>query len=116
MSIDWDFLLTTAAWLAARTETKIDDMLVELVRAAKDDPFIGKWLTKQIEVGNTTEISEGGTLSFVHTDQPAAITQALFDGKVFKNAKSIGDVAATLKELAPYLVQLATLVKLFTGK
>ena len=116
MSIDWDFLLVTAAWLAARTETKIDDMLVALLVAAKDDPFIGGWFTKQIKSGTTTELTPDGTLAFVSTEPPAAITQALFDRGIFKGAKNLGEVSAKVKELLPYAIELFKIVKLLTGK
>ena len=118
MKIDWDFLLTTAAWLAARTETKIDDMLVALLQAAKDDPLIGSWFAKATAAGTTTEVGTDGTLSLMLVDTaepPAEITQALFDRGIFKGAKDAAEVASKLKELLPYALELMKFVKLFTG-
>lgn len=113
MKIDWDFLLTTAAWLAAQTQTKVDDAAVDLFRAIQADPMLQAWFGKQADAGNAVEIAPDGTLSFTSDEPPVEVVQALFDGGVFKGAKDLAEVGSKLKDLLPLLLKLAEFAKLF---
>ena len=122
MAINWDFLLDQsleyAAFFAAKTATKIDDKAVELLKAIKDDENIKGWFLRKIddkEAGVLKLVSGGDGLTLA--DEPdAEIVQALFDGKIFKGAKDLAEVAATVKEVMPYVLELIKFVRLLTGK
>lgn len=99
--------------LAGFTETKIDDLLVDLLEAISNDPSLSGWFASRVAAGTTTEIAPDGTLSFVSDEPPAEITQALFDRGIFKGAKDAAEVAGKLKDLLPLLIKLAEFAKLF---
>ena len=112
MSIDWDFVITTLAWLAARTETKIDDRAVELAQAIRNDPWLQEWLNRTTA---PEAVSPDGTLSLVTANDLEA-AERLFDGKAFKNLKSIGEVMDALREVLPYVLEAIKFVRMVTGK
>lgn len=99
--------------LAGFTETKIDDLLVDLLEAVLSDPAISGWFAGKVAAGTTAEIAPDGTLSFVSDEPPAHISQALFDKGIFKGAKDAAEVGSKLKDLLPLLIKLAEFAKLF---
>lgn len=99
--------------LAGFTETKIDDLLIDLLEAVTTDPTLSDWFSGRIAAGTTTEIAPDGTLSFVSDEPPAEISQALFDRGIFKGAKDAAEVGSKLKDLLPLLLELARFAKLF---
>jgi hypothetical protein len=99
--------------LAGFTETKIDDLLVDLLEAVTTDPTLSDWFAGRVAAGATTELAPDGTLSFVSDEPPAEISQALFDRGIFKGAKDAAEVAGKLKDLLPLLLKLAEFAKLF---
>jgi len=99
--------------LAGFTETKIDDLLVDLLEAVLSDPAISGWFAGRVAAGTTAEIAPDGTLSFVDDEPPAHVSQALFDKGIFKGAKDAAEVGSKLKDLLPLLIKLAEFAKLF---
>ena len=110
--LNWDFLLDFADGLAAKTETKIDDVAVALLRFARSNDIIRNWLAGLVSYAET---QPAGTLSFT-ADPPAEVIEALRAGGIFKTAKDAGEIIAVLKELAPYAIQLLQFVRMITGK
>lgn len=111
-NLNWDFLLDFAAGLAAKTETKIDDFCVDLLRFAKDSAIVRDWLAGQVSYA---ESQPAGTLSFT-ADPPAEVVEALRQGGIFKTAKDAGEIVSVLKDLLPYVVQIVSFVRMITGK
>jgi hypothetical protein len=109
---DWDFVTVAVAWLAARTETKLDDAAVDFLKVAKDDPFIKRWLAGQVAYADSVP---PGTLSLV-AEPPEEVVEALRQGGVFKTARDAGEIVTTLKELLPYVVSLLQFFRTITGK
>lgn len=118
-SIDWDFILEEtleyARYFAAKSSTLIDDRAVELLAAIQNDPTVRNWFLGKIEDG-ASGVNADGTLSMVHDEPPAAVAEALFDGKVFKGLSDIQEVMAALREAMPYILEIVKFVRLLTGK
>lgn len=97
---DWDFIIVAVAWLAARTETKLDDAAVDFLKAVKDDPFIASWFKGQVDYADS---KPAGTLSLV-AEPPAEIVEAIREKGIFKTARDAGEIVKTLKDLLPLLI------------
>lgn len=110
--LNWDFLLDFADGLAAKTETVIDDFVVDLLRFAKDNAIVRDWLAGQVSYA---ESQPAGTLSFT-ADPPTEVVEAIRAGGIFKTAKDAGEIVGVLKDLLPYVVQIVSFVRLITGK
>jgi dTDP-4-dehydrorhamnose reductase len=111
-NLNWDALIAAAAWLAARTDTKVDDALVELIKAIREDATVQAWFGAQVEYAET---QPPGTLSFT-AEPPAEVVEALRQRGIFKTARDAGEIVSTIKDLLPYLVEAVRLIRLFTGK
>lgn len=111
-NLNWDFLLDFADGLAAKTETKIDDLAVALLRFARSNDIIRNWLAGLVSYAET---QPAGTLSFT-ADPPEAVVEAIRAGGIFKTAKDAGEIVSVLKDLLPYVVQIVAFVRMITGK
>lgn len=102
--------------LAGFTETKIDDLLVDLLEAIVSDPALSGWFAG-VANDHAIETKPDGTLAIVlnnaSDEPPAEISQALFDRGIFKGAKDAAEVGSKLKDLLPLLLKLAEFAKLF---
>ena len=122
MAIDWDFLfaesLEYAAFFAAKTTTKIDDKAVELLQAIKDDETVKGWFATKLaeEEAGVLKVVAAPEGAIIGDEPPAEVVEALFDGRIFKGAKDVAEVAATLKEVLPYVLEIVKLVRMLTGK
>lgn len=111
-NLNWDFLIDFADGLAAKTETKIDDLAVDILRFARGNETIRNWLAGLVSYAET---QPSGTLSFT-ADPPEAVVEALRAGGIFKTARDAGEIVTTLKDLLPYVVQIVAFVRMITGK